>query len=71
MLGWEDNIYSFLKGVAGLGQMDMSKWRKLDSRTLGIAQKSISESSWIVLKILQSAGDLLFLSVSVSLSLSE
>lgn len=44
------------QGAAGLTQIDMSKWKKLDSRTLGIARNSISESSWIVLKILQSAG---------------
>lgn len=57
-----DQIYaqvgsdSAMEKVAGLGQTDMSKWRKLDSRTLGIARNSIPESSWIVLKILQRAG---------------
>ncbi|XP_022867742.1 uncharacterized protein LOC111387420 [Olea europaea var. sylvestris] len=35
---------------------NFSKWRKLDSRSLGITRSMISLSSWIVLKILRSAG---------------
>ncbi|KAL6959837.1 hypothetical protein U1Q18_039988 [Sarracenia purpurea var. burkii] len=38
------------------GHIDMSKWRKLDSRTLGISRSMISVPSWIVLNVLQSAG---------------
>ncbi|KAK3008462.1 hypothetical protein RJ639_013291 [Escallonia herrerae] len=38
------------------GQIDFSKWRMVDSRTVGLTQSMISESSWIVLKILQSKG---------------
>ncbi|KAM7523979.1 hypothetical protein LguiA_013881 [Lonicera macranthoides] len=38
------------------GQIQFSKWRKVDSRTLGITRSMISEPSWIVLKILQSKG---------------
>lgn len=40
-----------------LGRDNFSKWRKLDSRSLGITRSMISLSSWIVLKILRSAGD--------------
>ncbi|CAL5369011.1 unnamed protein product [Camellia sinensis] len=36
------------------GKIDMSKWRKLDSRSLGITRSMISSSSWIVVKVLQS-----------------
>ncbi|KAI8536840.1 hypothetical protein RHMOL_Rhmol10G0287200 [Rhododendron molle] len=38
------------------GKVDMSNWRKLDSRILGLTQSMISSSSLIVLKILQGAG---------------
>uniref|UniRef100_A0A5B6ZQ61 Polynucleotide adenylyltransferase n=1 Tax=Davidia involucrata TaxID=16924 RepID=A0A5B6ZQ61_DAVIN len=38
------------------GQIDISKWRKVDSRTLGITRSMISSPSWIVLKVLQSKG---------------
>ncbi|KAK3005925.1 hypothetical protein RJ639_017798, partial [Escallonia herrerae] len=38
------------------GQINFSKWRMVDSRTVGLTQSMISESSWIVLKILQSKG---------------
>ncbi|XP_058187292.1 uncharacterized protein LOC131304175 isoform X2 [Rhododendron vialii] len=40
----------------GVGKVDMSNWRKLDSRILGLTQSMISSSSLIVLKILQGAG---------------
>ncbi|KAI8031148.1 Poly(A) polymerase I [Camellia lanceoleosa] len=38
------------------GKIDTSKWRKLDSRSLGITRSMISSSSWIVVKVLQSEG---------------
>ncbi|KAF3627985.1 hypothetical protein FXO37_29590 [Capsicum annuum] len=38
------------------GQIDFSKWRKLDSRNFGISRSVIPPSSWIVLKILHSEG---------------
>ncbi|KAL2522047.1 Polynucleotide adenylyltransferase family protein [Forsythia ovata] len=41
---------------ADMGRDNFSKWRKLDSRSLGITKSMISLSSWVVLKILQSAG---------------
>lgn len=39
------------------GQIDFSKWRKLDSRNFGISRSMIPPSAWVVLKILQSEGD--------------
>ncbi|KAM3306355.1 hypothetical protein P3S67_013225 [Capsicum chacoense] len=38
------------------GQIDFSKWRKLDSRNFGISRSVIPPSSWIVLKILHNEG---------------
>ncbi|KAL3525186.1 hypothetical protein ACH5RR_013558 [Cinchona calisaya] len=38
------------------GEMEFSKWRKLDARKIGINQSMIPSSPWIVLKILQNAG---------------
>ncbi|CAI9110508.1 OLC1v1010554C1 [Oldenlandia corymbosa var. corymbosa] len=40
----------------GRGGIKFSKWRKLDSRELGIHQSMISHSAWTVIKILQNAG---------------
>ncbi|RVW85766.1 Poly(A) polymerase I [Vitis vinifera] len=37
-------------------QIDMSKWKKLDSRTFGITRSMISSPSWFVLKLLQREG---------------
>ncbi|RVW32917.1 Poly(A) polymerase I [Vitis vinifera] len=37
-------------------QIDMSKWKKLDSRTFGITRSMISSPSWVVLKLLQREG---------------
>lgn len=37
-------------------QIDMSKWKKLDSRTFGITRSMISSASWVVLKLLQREG---------------
>ncbi|VVA10028.1 PREDICTED: poly(A) polymerase [Prunus dulcis] len=42
--------------VPDKGCIDMSKWKKLDSRNLGIKPSMVSQPSWIVLKILQSEG---------------
>ncbi|KAA8532060.1 hypothetical protein F0562_006798 [Nyssa sinensis] len=42
--------------VSEQGQIDISKWRKVDSRTFGITRSMISSPSWIVLKVLQSKG---------------
>lgn len=39
------------------GEIDFSKWRKLDSRNFGISSSRIPASPWIVLKVLQSQGD--------------
>lgn len=39
-----------------LSRDNVSKWRKLDSRSLGITRSMISLSSWIVLKSLRSKG---------------
>lgn len=39
------------------GEIDFSKWRKLDSRNFGISSSRIPASPWIVLKVLQSEGD--------------
>ncbi|KAI3462331.1 hypothetical protein Pfo_018994 [Paulownia fortunei] len=41
---------------SGSGQVEFSKWRKVDSRNLGIARSMISIPSWIVLKNLRAAG---------------
>ncbi|KAG8373603.1 hypothetical protein BUALT_Bualt11G0041500 [Buddleja alternifolia] len=38
------------------GRVGFSKWRKLDSRNLGIARSMIPMSSWMVLKNLRAAG---------------
>ncbi|XP_057491907.1 uncharacterized protein LOC130777523 [Actinidia eriantha] len=38
------------------GEIDTSKWRKLDSRSLGITRSMISLSSWTVLQVLRRAG---------------
>ncbi|XP_051117437.1 uncharacterized protein LOC127242110 isoform X2 [Andrographis paniculata] len=38
------------------GGAEFSKWRKLDSRNLGITRSMISASSWIVIKNLRAAG---------------
>ncbi|XP_047314889.1 uncharacterized protein LOC124918866 isoform X2 [Impatiens glandulifera] len=38
------------------GKFDISRWKKLDSRTLGITRSMISPSSYMVLKILKNAG---------------
>ncbi|KAK2966854.1 hypothetical protein RJ640_027813 [Escallonia rubra] len=46
----------YSKWAIEAGQIDFSKWRMVDSRTVGLTQSMISESSWIVLKILQSKG---------------
>ncbi|ONH97268.1 hypothetical protein PRUPE_7G180900 [Prunus persica] len=42
--------------VPDKGCIDTSKWKKLDSRNLGIKPSMVSQPSWIVLKILQSEG---------------
>lgn len=38
------------------GHMDMSKWKKLDSRSLGVHRSQITEPSRIVLNILRKEG---------------
>ncbi|PQQ04442.1 hypothetical protein Pyn_14661 [Prunus yedoensis var. nudiflora] len=42
--------------VPDKGCIDMSKWKRLDSRNLGIKPSMVSQPSWTVLKILQSEG---------------
>ncbi|KAK9948263.1 hypothetical protein M0R45_003847 [Rubus argutus] len=42
--------------VPGEGFIDMSNWKKVDARVLGIKPTMISQSSWTVLKILQGEG---------------
>ncbi|CAK9164938.1 unnamed protein product [Ilex paraguariensis] len=42
--------------VSQQGRIEFSKWRKMDSRTLGITRSMISWPSWIVMKVLQSKG---------------
>nr|XP_016489298.1 PREDICTED: uncharacterized protein LOC107809219 [Nicotiana tabacum] len=42
--------------VVETGEIDFSKWRKLDSRNFGISSSRIPASPWIVLKVLQSEG---------------
>ncbi|OIT21718.1 PREDICTED: uncharacterized protein LOC109218546 isoform X1 [Nicotiana attenuata] len=42
--------------VVETGEIDFSKWRKLDSRNFGISSSRIPASPWIVLKVLQSQG---------------
>lgn len=37
----------------------MSNWKKVDARVVGIKPNMISQSSWIVLKILQREGNIL------------
>ncbi|XP_016451893.1 uncharacterized protein LOC107776501 isoform X1 [Nicotiana tabacum] len=44
------------ESVIEAGQLDFSKWRKLDSRNFGITRSMIPPSAWVVLKILQSEG---------------
>ncbi|XP_055828360.1 uncharacterized protein LOC129896470 isoform X2 [Solanum dulcamara] len=50
----------FADSVAGsvieAGQIDFSKWRKLDSRNFGINRSMIPPSPWVVLKILHYEG---------------
>ncbi|GFQ05813.1 poly(A) polymerase i [Phtheirospermum japonicum] len=41
---------------SGSGQVESSKWRKLDSRNLGITRSMIPVPSWMVLKNLRDAG---------------
>lgn len=38
------------------GQVEISKWKKVDSREMGITQSMIPVPPWIVLKVLQTAG---------------
>ncbi|XP_027180185.1 uncharacterized protein LOC113778863 isoform X1 [Coffea eugenioides] len=40
----------------GVGEIEFSKWRKLDARKMGINQSMIPMSPWIVLKILKNEG---------------
>ncbi|KAJ8531428.1 hypothetical protein K7X08_026862 [Anisodus acutangulus] len=42
--------------VIEAGEIDFSKWRKLDSRNFGISRSSIPPSAWVVLKILHGEG---------------
>lgn len=42
------------------GQIDFSKWRKLDSRNFGISRSMIPPSPQVVLKILHGEGDNFF-----------
>ena len=42
-----------------VGYVDISRWKKIDSRVCGINQSMISQPSSIVLKVLQSKGDVL------------
>ncbi|XP_059284416.1 uncharacterized protein LOC132037810 isoform X3 [Lycium ferocissimum] len=42
--------------VIEAGQIDFSKWKKLDSRNFGISRSMISPSAWVVLKILHYEG---------------
>lgn len=44
---------------ADAGEIDVSKWKKFDAKTLGVKWSMISEPSWIVLKILRRGGDVL------------
>lgn len=41
----------------GVGQIGSSKWKKVDSREMGITQSMIPVPPWIVLKVLRKAGD--------------
>ncbi|KAK4430358.1 Poly(A) polymerase I [Sesamum alatum] len=43
-------------GCSSSGQVEFSKWRKLDSKRLGIAKSMISVPSWTVLRNLRAAG---------------
>ncbi|XP_011079124.1 uncharacterized protein LOC105162718 [Sesamum indicum] len=43
-------------GCSSADQVEFAKWRKLDSRRLGIAKSMISIPSWTVLRNLQAAG---------------
>ncbi|XP_068304942.1 uncharacterized protein [Pyrus communis] len=42
--------------VPDQGFIDMSKWKKVNARVLGIKPSMISQPSWIVLKLLQAEG---------------
>ncbi|KAM2666970.1 hypothetical protein EV2_018724 [Malus domestica] len=42
--------------VPDQGFIDMSKWKKVNARVLGIKRSMISQPSWIVLKLLQAEG---------------
>ncbi len=43
-----------------LGCVNMSNWKKVNSRILGITSCMISQPSWTVLKILKNKGDYFF-----------
>ncbi|CAL8171457.1 unnamed protein product [Prunus armeniaca] len=53
---FERNVNCIVYICELVGCIDMSKWKKLDSRNLGIKPSMVSQPSWIVLKILQSEG---------------
>ncbi|KAI5683986.1 hypothetical protein M9H77_05214 [Catharanthus roseus] len=38
------------------GRIEISKWKRMDSRELGITRSMIPVSSWIILKVLQNSG---------------
>ncbi|KAL5557410.1 hypothetical protein UlMin_039646 [Ulmus minor] len=58
--GLQSQVYpeigsDFMAGNEG-GHMDMSKWKKVDSKKFGINRSMIPSSSWTVLKILRNHG---------------
>lgn len=57
---FERNVNCIVYICELVGCIDMSKWKKLDSRNLGIKPSMVSQPSWTVLKILQSEGNILF-----------
>ncbi|GMH24537.1 hypothetical protein Nepgr_026380 [Nepenthes gracilis] len=42
--------------MVAAGKIDISRWKKMDSRKFGITQSMIPVSSWVVLKLLRSEG---------------
>lgn len=56
----EQRVYLFIVEVLSFGYgvvvVNVSKWRKVDARTLGIRSGLIPESPWIVMRYLRNKG---------------